>query len=241
MRTSIVKSELSLSLDILLARRLWNGHSITYNTMQYAMFRLVLDIRGKDSGALAVLLTGQLSKSGDSFASNDRLQLHGRNYFFIKNFLARITDFLEVSCGMPSRYVEYMTANGKNRYEIEHIWADKPERHIPDEFSTRLMSVSTEIGLETSYCFASRTTLVLGISSMRTSCPITTARTCSQSPFTRSPTNTIPRFWPSRTVSGLPFEAHKQFKKDDLDKRQVLYTKLAERIWSPDRLAEVVG
>ena len=35
---------------------------------------------------------------------------------------------------------------------------------------------------------------------------------------------------------GLPFLPHAGFMKVDLDARQVLYQKLAERIWSPERL-----
>ena len=38
--------------------------------------------------------------------------------------------------------------------------------------------------------------------------------------------------------SGLTFRAHAEFKKADLDARQELYQKLAEQIWSPDRLAQ---
>ena len=36
--------------------------------------------------------------------------------------------------------------------------------------------------------------------------------------------------------SGLPFRPHAEFKKADLDARQVLYQKLAEEVWNPDRL-----
>jgi len=36
--------------------------------------------------------------------------------------------------------------------------------------------------------------------------------------------------------SGLPFKAHLQFKKVDLDERGVLYRRIAERIWNPDDL-----
>src|SRR5439155_11010565 len=41
--------------------------------------------------------------------------------------------------------------------------------------------------------------------------------------------------------SGLPFRAHTEFKKADLDARQGLYQRLAERIWSPDRIAQEAG
>jgi hypothetical protein len=37
-------------------------------------------------------------------------------------------------------------------------------------------------------------------------------------------------------ASGLKFRAHPEFKKADLDARQVLYQRLAEQIWSPDRV-----
>jgi hypothetical protein len=36
--------------------------------------------------------------------------------------------------------------------------------------------------------------------------------------------------------SGLPFRAHVEFKKADIDALQALYQELAERIWSPERL-----
>ena len=38
--------------------------------------------------------------------------------------------------------------------------------------------------------------------------------------------------------SGLELHAHAEFKRADLDARQVLYQKLAEQIWSPNRLAQ---
>lgn len=41
--------------------------------------------------------------------------------------------------------------------------------------------------------------------------------------------------------SGLPFRAHAEFKEADLDARQALYQQLAERIWSPERLAQEVA
>lgn len=36
--------------------------------------------------------------------------------------------------------------------------------------------------------------------------------------------------------SGFPFRAHGDLKKADLDARQDLYRRLAEQIWSPERL-----
>ncbi len=38
--------------------------------------------------------------------------------------------------------------------------------------------------------------------------------------------------------SGLQFQPHREFKKADLDSRQVLYRLLAERIWNSSRLED---
>ena len=45
-----------------------------------------------------------------------------------------------------------------------------------------------------------------------------------------------PGFLRFKAESGLPFHAHAEFKKADLDMRQALYQQLAEQIWSPERL-----
>jgi len=36
----------------------------------------------------------------------------------------------------------------------------------------------------------------------------------------------------------LPFEFHREFTMNDLEKRSSLYCQLAKLIWSPDRLLE---
>lgn len=66
------------------------------------------------------------------FSSNDRLGLHRQNRYCIHHLLARITDVVETSSGIPSQFAEYIP-EGRNRYETEHIWADHSERHT-DEF-----------------------------------------------------------------------------------------------------------
>ena len=43
-------------LDILIHRRIWNWRAIDYSTMQYAMFLMMRDVRGKGTSELALLL-----------------------------------------------------------------------------------------------------------------------------------------------------------------------------------------
>lgn len=120
-------------LDILLYRRIWNWRAIDYSTMQYAMFLVMREIRGKDSGELAALLRQRLDGETETFLGNDGFRLHGMNARQIHRLLARMTDYIEAASGMPSRYSDYSKRGGKDGYEIEHVWADHFERHV-DEF-----------------------------------------------------------------------------------------------------------
>jgi len=120
-------------LDILIHRRIWNWRAIDYSTMQYAMFLVMRDVRGKSAPELAAMLKDRLDpESAPDFAANGAFRLHGMNGRQIHRLLARMTDYVETRSGQASRYAEY-AQRGRKGHEIEHIWADHPERHR-DEF-----------------------------------------------------------------------------------------------------------
>jgi hypothetical protein len=121
-------------VDILIARRLWNYRSIAYSTMQYAMFLVMHEIRGKSVEQLVPLLRERLDKEEEQFDTNPTLRLHQQNRYSLKWLLARMTDYIEVRGGLASRFEEYMSEGRKNGYEVEHIWADHWEQH-KDEFT----------------------------------------------------------------------------------------------------------
>ena len=77
--------------------------------------------------------TYDVSAEKESFQSNDRFHLTKMNRNVMTEVLARITDYVERESGYPSHFVEYVGGTGKMRYEVEHVWAAKPERHL-DEF-----------------------------------------------------------------------------------------------------------
>src|SRR5690606_32016262 len=120
-------------LDILIHRRIWNWRAIDYSTMQYAMFLVMRDVRGKGAPELAAMLKDRLDpETAPDFAANGAFRLHGMNGRQIHRLLARMTDYVETRSGQASRYAEY-AQRGRKGYEIEHVWADHPERH-KDEF-----------------------------------------------------------------------------------------------------------
>lgn len=223
-------------IDILIARRVWNWKATDYSTMQYAMFQLViLRIRGKSAAELADILTERLNGEEQSFASNERFRLHGMNGRQIHRLLARMTDYVETRSGQASRYVEYVRRQGKNGYEVEHIWANHFERHS-DEFDhpTDFAEYRNRIGdllllpknFNASYgdkTFAEKREHYYGQNLL--------AQSLHEKAYDLNP-----GFRRFREESGLAFRPHAEFKKADLDARQELYRCIAEQIWSPDVL-----
>lgn len=223
-------------LDILIARRVWNWKDISYSTMQYAMFLVMRDIRGKSPGELSQLLQAKLAGESETFAGNAHFQLNGGNGKQIHLLLARMIDYLETRSGAPSRYREYIVRSGRDSYEIEHIWANHPERHA-DEFPQAhdFNEYRNHIGgllllpklFNASYgdaVYAKKREHYLSQNLL--------ARSLHEQCYQHNP-----GFLSFIQQSGLPFEAHPQFKRADLAKRQALYGRLAEAVWSPDRLA----
>jgi hypothetical protein len=226
----------SAYLDILIHRRIWNFRAIDYSTMQYAMFLVMREIRGGAVPELVAALRRRLDDEQETFGSNERFRLHGTNGRQIHRVLARMTDFVETQSGQASRYAEYIQ-RGRNGYEIEHIWADHPERHT-DEFShsADFDEYRNRIGgllllpknFNASYGdlpYAEKREHYVGQNLL--------ARSLHELAYDHNP-----GFLRFKAESGLPFCAHKTFKKVDLDTRQALYQQIGDRIWNPDRLQE---
>jgi len=221
-------------LDILIHRRIWNFKAIDYSAMQYAMFIVMRDIRGKSATDLASLLQQRLDTEPETFASNDRFRLHGMNGRQTHQLLRRMTDYVETRSGQETRYAEYVRG-GRKGYEIEHVWSDHAEWH-EDEFAhkSEFQEYRNRIGgllllpksFNASYGdlpYAKKRDHYLSQNLL--------ARGLHEGAYDRHP-----GFRRFIEESGLPFRAHAEFRKADLDQRQDLYRRLAEQIWSPDRL-----
>lgn len=223
-------------VDILIARRLWNFRLIAYSYMQYAMFLVMQDIRRKPLDELVRILKGKLDGDTETFASNDRLRLHQQNRFAIHQILARLTDYVERQSGMPSRFEEYVS-EGKNRYEIEHIWANHPEQHM-DEFQHEadFADYRNRIGgllLLPKNFNASYGDLPYKDKLQHYFSQNLLARSLHPDCYQHNP-----GFISFVKNSGLRFCSHPDFKRADLDARQILYQKIAEQLWDPVRLEQ---
>ncbi len=226
----------SAFIDILITRRIWNMRNIDYSTMQYAMFTVIRDIRGKSAEEVSAILSDRLAADEETFSKNDRFALHGMNGRQIHRLLARMTDYVETQSGLSSRYAEYM-ATGKKRYEIEHIWANHHERH-KDEFShpSDFAAMRNRVGgllllpksFNASYGdlpYEEKLEHYLGQNLL--------ARSLHPRCYENNP-----GFLRFVENSGLPFKALSSFHTKEMEDRSDLYLKLAEQIWNPERVTE---
>ena len=222
-------------IDILITRRIWNFRAVDYSTVQYTMFLVLNEIRGKSANEIGELLKNRLSSDTETFATQDRFRLHGMNRRLIHRLLARLTDYLETSSGAVSHYEEYVLGRGKKAYEVEHIWADHPERHIAEfphqsdfeEFRNRIGGLLLlPKSFNASYgdlSYAEKLPHYLPQNLL--------ARTLHAQCYQHNP-----GFLRFKDESGLPFVAHAEFNKADLEQRSNLYRQIAERIWNPAEL-----
>ena len=103
------------------------------------MFLVSRELRGQSTAKAALILKERLAQESEDFSTADGFRLHGMNRRQIQRLLARMTDYVETRSGHASHFVEYV-AGGKKAYEVEHIWANHPERHSaefnhPSEFA----------------------------------------------------------------------------------------------------------
>lgn len=228
----------STFLDILITRRLWNWRSIDYSTLQYAMFTVIRDIRGKASAEVAGILGQRLVDDQETFAKNDRFALHKMNRRVIHRLLARMTDYIETASGLASRYAEYM-AQGKNRYEIEHVWANHPERHRsefahPSDFAAARNRIGGLLLLPKTFN-ASYGDLPYDEKLPHYFSQNLLARSLHPKCYENNP-----GFLRFVEQTGLPFQPMANFRSTEMEERSQLYLKLAEHIWNPNRLTEAV-
>ncbi len=228
---------ISSFIDILITRRIWNSRAIDYSTMQYAMFLVMKEIRGKPVSEIVKILTRRLKAESEKFSSNDRFSLHGANGRQIHLMLARLTTYLETSSGLPSRFPEYIKRSGKNGYEIEHIWADHPDRHEdefdhPNDFREYRNRFGDLLLLPKTFN-ASYGDLPYKKKREHYLKQNLLAQSLHEKAYERSPG--FKRFI---KATKLEFQPHKSFKKADLDARHLLYRELVELVWNPERLIE---
>ena len=227
-------------IDIFLTRRLCNFTKIDYNTLQYNVFTVVRDIRGRTPAKIVAALKKRLAEQDESLDGFSRFYLNQWTHKPIKRMLARLIDYVETGAGGTPRYQEFIETRGKRGFEVEHIWADKYARH-KDEFNhpTEFADYRNRLGdlllLPKTFNASYGAETYAGKRKHYVEHDIL-AKSLHPQAYQHNPGFT--RFVRD---SGLPFHAVEEFNKADLDERQALYRQIAGHIWDPewlDRIAD---
>jgi hypothetical protein len=227
-------------IDVLLAWRIWNFRATAYSTMQYAMFNVMRVIRGLDVQELAKTLRDQLEIVNDTFDSNDDLFVHQQNRGQLHKLLARITDYITEASGGASVYSE-LNNGGKVRYEVEHIWANHPERHTDDfaheaDFSRHRNRIGDLLLLPRQFNAS------YNDDPFRKKLPHYFGQNLLAASLNQLSYEKNPGFISFLKSSGLAFKAYEDFGAEAITERSELYRDIARKVWDPnDLLAVAVG
>lgn len=224
--------------DILLAWRIWNFRATAYSTMQYAMFTVMRDIRGLDADDLAKTLRDYLLKVDETFDDNDGLYVHQQNRGQLHKILARITDYVTVSSGQASPYIE-LTNGAKVKYEVEHIWADHPERHS-DEFAHEADFARHRNRIGDLLLLPKQFNASYNDDPYEKKLPHYYGQNLLAASLNPLSYEKNPGFMVFTKSSGLPFKPYEKFKAADVTERGNLYRAIAKQVWNPDDMLSVV-
>lgn len=219
-------------IETFTVRRSVNFRKFGQTAIKYTMFNIVKLIRDNDMKTLCTNLSKEVDQIAETWDGVLRFELHGMNRKFVKHLLSRVSSYVDNLVGKDTTYITYHHPNGK-QFEIEHIWANKFEEHTDDfeqkiDFEEWRNSIGALILLPqgTNQSFHSdkyEDKLEHYIKEN------TYAQTLHPAYYNKNP-----NFLKSDDIQQLSFNAHPQFKKDDIGERKKLVQRICEKLWSTE-------
>ena len=224
-------------VDIWLARRDWCFRSTAQRNTKNEIFSLTKLIRGCSVAELSRVLRERLDAQEERFARRPDFGLHKQNPRQVRHILARLTNWVDESCGLHSHFDDLVSAGRGKPFEIEHIWANHWDRftehfehpadfdHVRNRIGGLLMlqrGLNQSLGDNTyedkrnAYLAHSQNLLAQSLHPLAYK------------------NNPALRQLVKRT--GLSFQAYDAFGPEAQRERQVLYIRIAEWVWNPSRL-----
>ena len=222
-------------LDIMITRRMVEYKNYGYSPMYRPMFILAKELRDKTLEEIRQILKTRSNELNETIDSIRRLRLTKTNKPDVYYLLSRLTSW--IGDEDPSIYLE---RNRKNPFEVEHILANKFERHT-DEFSNEF-----EFN-EQRNMFGDLLLLPKSFNASYGAEPfsVKVKHYFSQNPLAKSLNKLCyennPQFLKRIKEFRLPFKPYGEdgFKSDAVVERQGLYAQMAEHIWSTALLDEI--
>lgn len=223
-------------LDIFVARRMVNFRNFGYSTVVYTMFNLAKDVRNRDLDELRDVLADRVADLPESFGGAQTFRLTQRNRSHILYLLARMTSWIEGECGVGVGFAEYVNRSRKKPFEVEHIWADKYERHT-DEFDNPYDFADQRDRFGDLLLLPKDFNASYGDKPYLEKLPHYFGQNLLAASLNPLAYEKNPSFLRFVEDTDLPFKPHPDgFTKSDIEERQELYRRVCEHVWSPDDL-----
>ncbi|MFC6861508.1 DUF262 domain-containing protein [Zunongwangia atlantica] len=214
-------------------RRAINFRKFGASAIQYTFFNIIKSIRDLDIQNLKNKLSENLKNMQEDFNAVTVFRLHQQNKRFVKHLLSRITGYIDQEVGKSTNYSNYFNPSTGKKYEIEHLWSDDFEDHR-DEFEQELEFWNVRNSIGALVLLPNGTNQSFNSDRYTDKLPHylkenTYAQTLHPDFYLKNP-----NFLKS-DITSIPFQAHKQLLKEDIEKRCQVVQVLCEKIW-PSKL-----
>jgi len=216
-------------IETFVVRRSVNYRKFASSSIRYTMYSLVKEIRGKSIDDLKIILSQKLMDMPEKWEATSQFGMHGQNKRFVKFLLSRISSYIDREAGVDTNYDSYFRPSGK-AFEIEHIWANKYERHT-DEFDQKADFELFRNRLGDLVLLPRGTNQSYGDKPYADKHKHYVKENLLVQSLTPLAYQNNPNFTNMVRATALPFTSHLEFKKKDIEKRQKLYQLICEKMW----------
>ena len=230
----IVEQKLNLVgkyIEIFAVRRSVNFRNFGASSIRYTMYSMVKEIRRKSVAELWAILAKQVAAMSETWKGMNSFRLHGQNRRFVKFLLSRISGYIDGQSGQSSDFVDYYENPNSKPFEIEHIWANKFAQHS-DEFDQEHEFHECRNGIGDLVLLPRGTNQSYSDAPYATKLPHYVKENLLVKSLHELTYQNNPNFVKMTQELGLPFQAHPEFKKADIDARKKLYQEICELIWA---------
>jgi uncharacterized protein with ParB-like and HNH nuclease domain len=226
----------SYFVDFFATIRTFNYKKVNFNTVKYMIFRIIKEIRDKDVASIAVILSHEIKNMDINLDGIKEFRLNQFTVRYLLHTLARFTSFINQEMGNPSEFETYINRDQKNSYDIEHV--------LPNDFDEYNESFENEEEFQLHRSKLGNLIIL----------PRDKNRSYQDMPYSKKVTkylgdNILAKSFNAQAYSNNPsflrlkydFKPYEDFGKEDINERQVLYSKIAEDIWNVDKLKEIAN
>jgi hypothetical protein len=198
------------------------------------MYNLIKEIRNKSIPELVEIFRNTIDEMDEQIDEIYEYGLGKVNKSFVKFLLARFTSYIEEKSMTPnSSFEKYIRTERNQRFEIEHILANKFSEHS-DEYDDENNFSEYRNSLGGLILLPRKINQSYGALPYSEKLEYYYAENLLARSLHANCYERNPGFLTFVKESHLPFTNYSKFGKNEIDERQKLYQKISEEIWGSD-------